>query len=88
MIRDTGVGIPADELRGVFDAFYSTKPTGIGMGLAVCRAIIDTHGGKIWAERNEDGGATIVFTLPLALEARALATGLAPSDQVAQASPA
>lgn len=64
-VRDSGVGIPAEDLDGVFDAFYTTKASGLGMGLAVCRSIIEAHGGTIWVERNDDCGVTFFFTLPL-----------------------
>lgn len=64
-VRDRGCGIPSAETKGIFEPFFTTKPTGLGMGLAICRRMIQAHGGRIWAENNEDGGATISFTLPL-----------------------
>jgi signal transduction histidine kinase len=63
-IRDTGVGLPPEPAR-IFEAFYSTKPDGSGMGLAISRTIIEAHGGRLWATSNPDGGATFNFTLPL-----------------------
>jgi PAS domain S-box-containing protein len=63
-VRDTGPGIDSAHLDRVFDAFYSTKPSGTGMGLSICRSIIDAHGGKLWAEPNEPRGAVFQFTLP------------------------
>jgi len=66
-ISDTGVGIPRDQLGSVFEAFWTTKVHGLGMGLAVSRSIIDAHGGRIWAECNSDRGALFLFRLPLAL---------------------
>jgi signal transduction histidine kinase len=63
-VRDSGPGIDAQHLDRVFDAFYTTKPSGTGMGLAICRSIIDAHGGKLWAEANEPRGAVFQFTLP------------------------
>jgi PAS domain S-box-containing protein len=63
-VRDSGPGIDAQHLDRVFDAFYTTKSSGTGMGLAICRSIIDAHGGKLWAEANEPRGAVFQFTLP------------------------
>lgn len=65
-ISDTGRGIPSDQLDHVFHAFYTTKPTGTGLGLSIARAIIETYGGKIWADNRADGGAVFRFVLPLA----------------------
>jgi two-component system sensor kinase FixL len=64
-IRDNGTGIPEGKLERIFDGFYTTKPQGLGMGLEVCRAIIESHRGAIWAENNPDRGATFYFTLPV-----------------------
>ena len=63
-VRDTGPGIDAEQLERVFDAFYTTKSTGVGMGLAICRSIIDAHGGRLWAEPNHPRGAVFQFTVP------------------------
>jgi signal transduction histidine kinase len=63
-VSDAGLGLPPDRLEKVFDAFYSTKTHGLGMGLAICRSIVERHGGRLWAEANEDYGATFRFTLP------------------------
>jgi signal transduction histidine kinase len=63
-VRDTGPGIDPAHLDRVFDAFYTTKSSGTGMGLSICRSIIDAHGGKLWAEANEPRGAVFQFTLP------------------------
>jgi signal transduction histidine kinase len=63
-VRDQGPGIPADTLPHVFETFYTTKPSGMGVGLAISRSIVEAHGGKIWAENNPDRGATVSFTLP------------------------
>ncbi|TQF29723.1 AAA family ATPase [Bradyrhizobium sp. UNPA324] len=63
-VRDSGPGIGPEHLDRVFDAFYTTKPGGTGMGLSICRSIIRAHGGKLWAEANEPRGAVFQFTLP------------------------
>jgi C4-dicarboxylate-specific signal transduction histidine kinase len=65
-VCDSGVGIPKDQLSSVFDAFWTTKTHGLGMGLAVCRSIVEAHGGRIWAECNSDRGVTFQFRLPAA----------------------
>jgi signal transduction histidine kinase len=63
-VRDTGPGIDPAHLERVFEAFYTTKSGGVGMGLAICRSIIDAHGGRLWAAANEPRGAVFQFTLP------------------------
>ena len=63
-VRDSGPGIDPSHLEHVFDAFYTTKSIGMGMGLSICRSIIDAHGGRLWAEANEPRGAVFQFTLP------------------------
>jgi len=63
-VRDSGPGIAPDHLERVFEAFYTTKPSGVGMGLSICRSIIDAHGGRLWAETNDPRGAVFQFTLP------------------------
>jgi two-component system sensor kinase FixL len=63
-VRDQGPGIPGDMLSRIFETFYTTKPDGMGMGLAISRSIVEAHGGRIWAENNPDRGATFSFTLP------------------------
>ena len=63
-VRDSGPGIDPAHLDRVFDAFYTTKSSGTGMGLSICRSIIHAHGGKLWAEANEPSGAAFQFTLP------------------------
>ena len=63
-VRDSGPGIDADKLERIFDSFYTTKPNGVGMGLSICRSIIEAHGGRLWASPNVPSGATFQFTLP------------------------
>jgi len=63
-VRDSGPGIHPEHLERVFKSFYTTKPRGTGMGLSICRSIIDAHGGRLWAEANEPRGAVFRFTLP------------------------
>lgn len=65
-VADQGTGIPPEMLHRIFDAFYTTKDNGLGMGLAICHEIIRAHGGKLWATNNSESGATFHFTLPLA----------------------
>lgn len=66
MVRDCGKGLDAQSHRSIFQPFYTTKPKGLGMGLAVSRALIEAHGGKLWAEPNAGPGASFHFTLPIA----------------------
>ena len=65
-VRDSGPGINPTHLEQVFEAFYTTKPSGTGMGLSVCRSIINAHGGRLWAEANQPRGAVFRFTWPRA----------------------
>ena len=60
------MGIPADKINEIFDPFYTTKGHGTGLGLSIARTIIETYGGKIWAENRPGGGTAFRFTLPLA----------------------
>jgi C4-dicarboxylate-specific signal transduction histidine kinase len=66
LVTDSGIGIPADKINEVFHPFYTTKEHGTGLGLSIARTIIETYGGKIWAENRPSGGAAFRFTLPLA----------------------
>jgi PAS domain S-box-containing protein len=63
-VSDTGVGLPAEKLDQIFNAFFTTKPQGTGMGLAISRSIIESHGGRLWGEANNRRGAIFRFTLP------------------------
>jgi signal transduction histidine kinase len=64
-VVDHGMGIPAADLKHVFDAFWSTKERGMGIGLAICQSIVAAHRGHITAANNADGGATFCVTLPV-----------------------
>jgi C4-dicarboxylate-specific signal transduction histidine kinase len=65
-VRDSGPGIDSEHVDRLFTPFYTTKTSGIGMGLSICKSIIDAHGGKLWAEANQPRGAVFRFTLPAA----------------------
>ena len=67
-VRDSGPGIDPENLERAFEAFYTTKTSGMGMGLSICRSIIDAHGGRLWADVNQPQGAVFQFTLPDAEE--------------------
>jgi signal transduction histidine kinase/ABC-type uncharacterized transport system substrate-binding protein len=68
VVSDSGPGIPQQELERVFEALYTTKASGTGLGLSIARTIVETNGGRIWAENREGGGAVFRFTMPLAVE--------------------
>jgi two-component system, LuxR family, sensor kinase FixL len=76
-VTDHGHGIAADGLERVFDAFFTTKPDGLGLGLAICRQIVNAHGGRLWAAHNGGRGAAFHMTLPAAnaVRERERATG-------------
>jgi signal transduction histidine kinase len=63
-VRDTGPGLAPAIFDRLFEAFYTTKPSGLGMGLSICRSIIEAHGGRLWAEANEPRGAVFQFLTP------------------------
>jgi two-component system sensor kinase FixL len=65
MVRDRGTGLSSDNLEKLFQPFFTTKRDGLGMGLSICRSIIEVHGGRLWAENNPDRGATFYFTIPV-----------------------
>jgi len=63
-VRDTGPGLRPESLPRLFEPFYTTKPDGMGMGLSICRSIIEAHGGRLWATSCEPRGALFQFTIP------------------------
>jgi signal transduction histidine kinase len=65
-VSDTGAGLPAQQADQIFNAFFTTKTHGTGMGLRISRSIIESHGGRLWAADNSPRGATFQFTLPAA----------------------
>lgn len=91
-VRDEGIGIPPSELSRIFDKFYRIQhatlpwltarpPVGTGLGLAICKGIIEAHGGRIWAESTPGNGTTVIFTLPLPAEARAVGLPDLPAER-------
>ena len=77
VVSDRGHGIARDGLEQVFDAFFTTKPNGLGLGLAICRQIVSSHGGRLWATHNNGPGASFHLTLPIqnAVRERERSTG-------------
>ena len=69
-VSDTGVGLPSENTGQIFDAFFTTKPQGSGMGLSISRSIVESHGGRLWADDNPPRGARFCFTLLINGETR------------------
>ena len=63
-VQDTGIGLDPQQMARLFDAFFTTKPEGMGLGLSISRTILEAHGGRLWATPNDGPGATLLFTLP------------------------
>jgi signal transduction histidine kinase len=76
-VRDSGVGVVAESLNRLFDAFYTTKADGMGIGLSVSRSIIESHAGRLWCEPHDGPGATFAFTVPVACAVEAARAGAA-----------
>jgi signal transduction histidine kinase len=74
-VSDTGVGLPTEKMDQIFSAFFTTKPQGSGMGLAITRSIVESDGGQLWATANSGRGATFHFTLPSVVKAVEPPTG-------------
>jgi signal transduction histidine kinase len=68
-VSDTGVGLPPQKAEQIFDAFFTTKSHGTGMGLRISRSIVESHGGRLWAADNSSRGASFHLTLPTKIEA-------------------
>jgi signal transduction histidine kinase len=64
-VSDAGIGLPVGEVGRIFEAFFTTKKQGTGIGLSISRRIIESHGGRLWACANAERGATFQFTLPI-----------------------
>jgi signal transduction histidine kinase len=64
-VQDSGIGIGGQNLEKIFNAFYTTKSLGMGMGLAISRSIVENHGGRLWAVANDGPGMTFEFALPV-----------------------
>jgi len=67
-VQDTGPGLPADVQKRLFEPFVTTKATGLGIGLSICRTIVESHGGRLWAESSKGGGTIFRFRLPLTMD--------------------
>jgi signal transduction histidine kinase len=78
-VQDAGVGLDRESLAKLFDAFYTTKAGGMGIGLSVSRSIIERHHGRMWAEPNDGPGATFAFSIPLRREPGGDAAPAAPA---------
>jgi signal transduction histidine kinase len=67
-VADTGTGLDPTKVDYIFDAFFTTKPEGMGMGLSICRSIVEAHGGRLWASSNSPRGSIFQFTMPIAAQ--------------------
>jgi two-component system, OmpR family, sensor histidine kinase KdpD len=83
-IADRGPGLPPGDEQRIFEKFYRARAaqngSGVGLGLTICRGIIEAHGGRIWAENRSGGGAVFRFTLPIEKTLRSARTPTAPAD--------
>jgi signal transduction histidine kinase len=80
-VGDSGPGIAADDRERVFESFYTTKAGGVGIGLSICRSIIEAHGGRLWADTHQPRGAVFKFTLPAQLNQGSVRPTISPSSQ-------
>jgi signal transduction histidine kinase len=64
-VRDSGIGLDPGNMDRLFNAFFTTRPSGMGMGLSICRSIIESHGGRVWALNNAGPGTVFQFALPV-----------------------
>jgi signal transduction histidine kinase len=80
-VQDSGPGPSPEGFDRLFDPFYTTKADGMGMGLSICRSIVETHGGRVWASRTGDRGVTVQFTLPVGDSAQREATLAGPGQR-------
>jgi signal transduction histidine kinase len=80
-VRDTGIGFDAGDPDKLFEAFYTTKSSGMGIGLSVSRSIMELHGGRLWATKNRGPGATFSFSIPCAAQSILGAPGLTDRHQ-------
>jgi signal transduction histidine kinase len=71
LVSDSGVGLDEETMAHLFTPFYTTKHDGMGMGLSICQSIVESHGGRIWATRNEAAGATFRVLMPVRPDATA-----------------
>ena len=84
-VRDSGPGLAPEAQERLFEAFYTTKPNGLGLGLSICRSIIEAHGGQLWASANVPRGSIFRFTVPgHTCNAGRLAAHPPPSDAIPQ----
>src|SRR5207245_383145 len=79
-VSDTGAGIPPQQADKIFDAFFTTKLHGTGMGLSISRSIVESHGGRLWAADNSPHGTRFQFTLPAAADSHQVADSPIPVD--------
>jgi signal transduction histidine kinase len=82
-VQDAGVGLDAQSAETLFEAFYTTKSNGMGIGLSISRSIIENHGGRLWAQPNDGPGATFAFSVPYTSDGGAAA--FEPAQQSAAA---
>jgi signal transduction histidine kinase len=75
-VKDSGPGLKPESFEHLFDSFYTTKPGGLGMGLSICRSIVEAHGGRIWATPNAGPGITVQFSLPINGQGAAAGIGI------------